>query len=105
MYELYVEASHHQTHYISQLTISQLSSHAVLRPIRERDERRGVVNVWPELPESWRDRTRGSEPPFWEERLWLGREVAGIAMERVCRNKDFRFLGYNAKLRAYPVSK
>lgn len=26
-------------------------------------------------------------------------------MERVWRNKDFRFFGYDAKLRGYPVSK
>ena len=102
MRELYVEASHHQTHHISQLTIGQLSSHTVVRAIRERDECRGVVDVRPELPESWGDRTRGFEPAFWEERLWLGRKVAWIAMERVWRDKDFRFFGYNAKLRAHP---
>lgn len=105
MRELYVEASHHQTHHISQLTISQLSSHAVVRPVGERDEGRPVMNVWSELPESWGDRTRGFEPAFWKERLWLGREVARVAMERIWRNKDFRFLGYDTKLRGHPVSK
>ena len=62
------------------------------------------MNVRPELPEPWRHRTRRSEPTFWKERFWLGGEVAGIAVQWVWRNEDFRFLGYNAEQGGVPVS-
>ena len=67
MRELYFEPSRHQTHHISELTIGDLSPHAIMWPIRERDECGDVVNVRAQLPELWIDRTRGFEPTFWDE--------------------------------------
>ena len=78
--ELHLEPSHHQAHHISQLTIGYLSSHAILRPKREGDECRSVVNVRAQLSERWGDRTRGSEPTFWEEQLWLRGEVPRVSV-------------------------